>query len=341
MLQKKMTAKRKDISDCYYRPPFELSNEFCHTVFKDYTDSNLVIIDVGAAIALDNRWEQFGDSAIQVGFEPNIVECRRLQEMYTTEGGAQGKTKKIFEPLALWSKKATLSLNITRNPDASSILKPNQAYFSRLPNPSLMDIMAVESLEAIPLDLYKSNYFDSIDVLKLDVQGTELEIALGASQVLKNEAIAVIAEIMFTPQYSGQTTFGEFDSQMKHYGFRIFDLDVRRWRHQTLPPEFDGFRIGGISYADCLYLKDPLNIETKNSVPGINDTHAYNTGSERGKLLKLIALAEFFSIPDFAIELINHGHQRETFTTEERDNFQEAIKRNKILAVNDRNSMPK
>jgi hypothetical protein len=71
---------------------------------------------------------------------------------------------------------------------------------------------------------FRSQDFERIDFLKLDTQGTELEILKGAREYLSDGKIAVVkTEVSFQPVYRGQCTFSEIDRFMKDHGFLFVD----------------------------------------------------------------------------------------------------------------------
>jgi FkbM family methyltransferase len=335
------SASNKDIRNSSYQTAFELSGEFCSAIANSQIKlaQPLVVADIGAAQGLDPRWEKFGEACVQIGFEPDIAECNRLKEMYAAH--KSGTNRKFMEPRALWQSAGKRTLNITRDPDATSFYEPNMSYFERLPDPSPQQVVSRIEVDAIPLDSYKLPFDGTIDVIKLDVQAAELEVLRGAERHINDGVLAVVSEILFTPHYVNQPWFGDFDAFMRAHGYQVFDIDLRRWRRRALPSQFDGVRVGGISYGDVLYLKDPVVFEMADNRPVGADQHFCRDDLTRDKLIKLIALAEFFSVPDYSIEIIEFGLRKGTFNSSDADSFIERIKANSIVHWNDRNVMPR
>jgi FkbM family methyltransferase len=331
----------KDIHHLSYRPAFELSGELCRAIRERHLTLSqpLVVVDVGAAQALDPRWEIFGEACVQIGFEPDREECKRLAALYATEG--PGKTRKIFEPVALWHAAEVRTLNVTRDPDASSFYEPNAAFFERLPDPTLQQVVARVPVEAVPLDQYRLPLDGTIDAIKLDVQAAELDVMRGAQRHLDDGVLAVIAETLFTPHYIDQPWFGDFDAFMRSHGYQIFDIDLRRWRRRALPRQFDGVRVGGISYGDALYLKDPIAFDQARDNPTAKGRRFCRLDLEREKVIKLMALAEYFSVPDYALEVADHAAKRRLLTSDEVADLAASLRDNKIVRWNDRNAMPR
>src|SRR5262249_28448786 len=143
-----------------------------------------------------------GPTCTQIGFEPDQVECDRLRQTYANESAEA--TRKIVVPVALWDKAETRTLYITKDPDASSCYRPNDAFLRRLPDPTTQQVVATLNVDVIPLDKFELPITGSVDVIKADVQGGELDVLRGATRHLDDGVLAIIAEQGFTPQYVDQ-----------------------------------------------------------------------------------------------------------------------------------------
>lgn len=62
-----------------------------------------------------------------------------------------------------------------------------------------------------------------VDVLKLDVQGAELQVIEGAGTAL-DQVRLIEVEVAFTPMYLGQPLFGEVDAALRERGFALWRL---------------------------------------------------------------------------------------------------------------------
>lgn len=322
--------KNKTLVDNSYRPFIELSCNFCQNLGQPQSKllaSPLVVADVGARGGFDPRWSILGNQCVQIGFEPDPEEFQKVQKLINQNGE---KDKEFILPYALWHEPARKTLHITKEPAASSLYMPNADFFARLPDPTQHQVVKQIEIETTTLDLCKLPSSHNVDVLKMDVQGAELDILKGAKQHIKKGMLAVMAETMFTPHYIDQPFFADMDIFLREQGFCIIDIDFRRWRRKILPKEFDGIRVGQVSYADVLYLKDPVEHPDK----------FCDSGRERDQFIKLIALAEYFSVPDYAIEMAETAHKKELLTPAEYDSILELLQQNKILKINDRNKVP-
>jgi len=94
--------------------------------------------------------------------------------------------------------------------------------------PKWIDGMQIK--KAIPVEVRTIGNFlsqqniDQIDFLKLDTQGTELEILKGAQNGLANNKIGVIySEFSFIKYYSQQNSFSELELYLKNYNYECID----------------------------------------------------------------------------------------------------------------------
>jgi FkbM family methyltransferase len=101
------------------------------------------------------------------------------------------------------------TFHICRVPSLSSLLPPDPrttAFFARLERPTTVE-------RTVPIETVRIDDVDAVpefDLLKIDVQGGELQVYEGAREKLGKVA-AVIAEVAFVPLYVGQPLL---DAQM-------------------------------------------------------------------------------------------------------------------------------
>lgn len=101
----------------------------------------------------------------------------------------------------------------------------------------------------------------AIDMLKMDIQGSELSVLNNGLNTLK-DCLAIQLEISYICLYENQPTFGEIDIWMRRNGFapHCF-LDVKKW---SITPTIrdNNFRVpfNQLLESDIVYVKNPLKL---------------------------------------------------------------------------------
>jgi FkbM family methyltransferase len=176
------------------------------------------VIDVGAGtgqFALYSR-VRFPDALIYA-IEPLRDPRARLDRLF----GDDARVRVI--PLAAASAPGSASMNVTRNHAMSSLLPVTELHATRF---SGGDATGQEDIVMDTLD----SMFSGADLvrpvlLKLDVQGFELEALRGAPELLRH-VDCVLAECCFVPFYEGQPLFEDVVCFLKDAGFGIVSGSV-------------------------------------------------------------------------------------------------------------------
>ena len=114
------------------------------------------------------------------------------------------------------------------------------------------------------------------DLIKIDVQGAEIDILKGASTKQLGRCFAIEIEVSFLDTYKGAPTFGDVNKFLAEKGFIIHGMrtshhhstkdGVRIAKRYGLDPEQFSV-ITQVNQADCLYIRDfnslqEVNVET-------------------------------------------------------------------------------
>jgi FkbM family methyltransferase len=154
---------------------------------------------------------QYSDPEIYC-FEPIPALAKALHEKYEKFERVQ------IREAALGAKEVTVELNITNILAATSVLKAG-ASSHKYHNEGL-ETKANVNVSQVRLDTEITN---DIDILKLDLQGYELEALKGTAGVL-NKVKLVLVEIEFVPLYENQPLFSDIDIYMRENGFRLLNF---------------------------------------------------------------------------------------------------------------------
>lgn len=184
--------------------------------------SKSVIVDVGCRWGFAEKFLKCDDlSQIEIyGFDPDIKECNRLNNYYEDIGA--GAIKCV--PIALGQKEGVERLYITKEPACSSLYKPNEGLINDFPALECIRLVGEELINVTKLKTWMNlNKIEIIDYLKIDTQGSELDVLVGAGDELFNVSCIDI-EVEFNEIYEGQPLFSDVDKYLRGYGFELWRI---------------------------------------------------------------------------------------------------------------------
>jgi FkbM family methyltransferase len=191
-----------------------------------------VIVDGGANKGRTTaRFLDLFPKASVLAFEPIPRLARKLVKRFA------GESRVEVRALALGSQAAALTLNILESATCSSLLEPSGIRSKHPDKP--MEVAQTVCVEVVRLD---DQLASPPDIIKLDLQGFELE-ALKGAQALLAGVRAVLCEVSFSDLYVGQPLENEVTQWMLESGFTIDGL---------YNPWFD--TSGAILSADALFV---------------------------------------------------------------------------------------
>ena len=191
--------------------------------YLKYLREGMTVLDVGAHVGqLTLMFSRLVGQAEGQGcvhaFEPGGEAFRRLANACQ----AAGLRNVVLNNLALADKQGQIRLNVYDDDHlawSTQALRPLENYGINV-RP-----VSVEEPDASTVDLYcEKNAVTKIDLLKIDVEGAELQVLIGARNMLESRRIACVAFEF------GQTTFdmGNEPNQIEGYlsgmGYRIRNL---------------------------------------------------------------------------------------------------------------------
>lgn len=189
----------------------------------------LVALDVGCRWGIGHKLVT-PDRLFQVfGFDPDPEECQRLNQYYDD-------ALISFFPLALAQTAGPRTLYITQESACSSLFQPDPALTEQYPALACARQISTTQIQTTTLDLWAAqNTVRMIDYIKVDTQGSELEILKGGVGVLKTVRCLEV-EVEFNPIYLGQPVFSDVDSFLRSLGFVLWKLSNQvHYSHQGKP----------------------------------------------------------------------------------------------------------
>lgn len=213
--------------------PFSLAAFRLVRSLQDDGWSFATVIDVGANAG------QFTRAALGAWPHASVVAFEPLPEAASALAATIGTVGKVeLHRCALGATDGTTTFFPHRHSLSSSVLRVASGagdlpWAEELPGRSV-DLRRLDTVLA-------GRTLARPALLKLDVQGFELEVVNGAAETL-GQVDAILVETAFVPGYEGQPTFAAVDRVLWELGWSLArPLDVRRERD------------GRIVEADCLY----------------------------------------------------------------------------------------
>jgi FkbM family methyltransferase len=178
----------------------------------------IVLMDIGARGEAPPELDSLRTHVRRIGFEPDPDECRRLNDQHLN-----GQIQGTFFPNLVAGQQGPQTLNLYSDLAYSSVLTLSDRY-QRLWGGGMPIESTLES-EAVAIDGVLADRPDlRPDILKIDTQGTELQILEGAEHSLS--AIGLVdVEIEFHEMYKGQSLFSDLAPFMADHGFELLYLN--------------------------------------------------------------------------------------------------------------------
>lgn len=171
------------------------------------------VLDVGARNGLSRgyQWMWRAGLVAPTFIEPEPEEANRLRERYPDA--------QVIE-CALGKQKEKRSLYVTRQPGCSSLLMPRVDPRAPAVFREMYEVVRTVEVSVEPAHEVFASSGLVPEVLKLDVQGFELEILQGLGPILRKIDVVEV-EVSFVATYSGQPLIEEVLNFMLDNGFGL------------------------------------------------------------------------------------------------------------------------
>lgn len=201
---------------------------------KDY-----VLFDVGAATGdFAAEMKEIFPAAKIYAFEPQAESFKHIQQNYAA----------LCTPyqVAFSNAVGEHDFYITSNGVSSSLLKPS------ITHTGLDELTKVDNNITVKTDTIdnfcSSNNIKHINLLKLDIQGAELDALKGATQLLQNKMIDVIyTEVEFMSLYDNQPLFHDIAQYLNGFGYKLYNIYNTVYIKHAV-----------ICWADAIFIKNDL-----------------------------------------------------------------------------------
>jgi FkbM family methyltransferase len=199
----------------------------------------LVLVDVGGAGGVNQKWRGNAERIIPVLFEPNPSEAAALRESVSRDyAGA------LVMEAGLSNITGPRPLNIARYWGCTSLRQPNQDVLRKYRIGQSFDVMRRATIACTRYDtLFHDGMVPAPDLIKIDVQGFEYEVLQGFGGLLQN-VLAIELETHVYQIYKDQKLMHDLIAFLADFGFVLRALNPI--------PNFDG----DIVELDAWFTKD-------------------------------------------------------------------------------------
>jgi hypothetical protein len=274
-----------------------------------------VLIDVGCAGGIAEPWRAFGPSLVAHGYDPDVAACEEAQ------------ARELFPNVRYHARFVGLpeSHPSVRRRRADAEQWPNTNIWGRVTaghmaskgldaesgGPAAAARLADRSTIVSVEEIVHSERLPTVDFLKVDVDGPDIDVLESAGNVLADrQVLGVAVEVnWFGSANPSEPTFHNTDRLMRKHGYALFGVTVRPYSRSDLPGPFlrelyAETQFGQPYQGDAIYVRDL-------AAPYEDDLARADPDE---KLIKLACVYELIGLPDCAAEVLNRfGPRLATF----------------------------
>lgn len=198
-----------------------------------------VIFDVGAnrGETLAHCLSRFPEAKL-IAFEPFTESFHILKDKFRSRENVR------IENLALGKSRGESKLNLYTSDKMHSLLEldPDPNNLMKNFESTGSALIKVETID----DFCQENGIKRIDLLKVDTQGFDLNVLIGAKGMLQEKSIStILLEVNFVSMYKEQASFSELHAHLASHGYNLVDFYNHVWKD------------GRIAWCDACYTRAP------------------------------------------------------------------------------------
>lgn len=203
-----------------------------------------LIVDGGAGVGRSIAdIQRYFRAPTVLAFEPVPERVRTLTDRFGSQDGVSIRQQ------ALGASDEEVTFFINNSPGTSSVLPLVREYRLR-DHPVAADGYEVRETITVRQSRLDSVLSTPPDVLKLDIQGYELEALRGCGELL-SDCQAIVVEVAFIRYYEDQPLFADIDRFLRDNGFEFFDFYEPKLEED-----------GRLGVADAVYFDEEFFVES-------------------------------------------------------------------------------
>ena len=210
-------------------------------------ENKINFLDIGAADGIPRRW-----SFLESGLKKFLVEphSKTAEDLKTNDNI-------VIQNLLSKNEGENLVFYETKKEKCSSFLKPNVEHLKKFPDVERFSIVKEINFTASTLDKELENLKEGPDFIKIDTEGSEIDILKGSTKTLEN-VMGIEIETCFFELRKNQPLINDVLNFFSKTNLEFVDfLSMNRWEKENL--RFTGQP----QHSDLLFLQKPENILNK------------------------------------------------------------------------------
>jgi FkbM family methyltransferase len=179
-----------------------------------------IVFDVGAYVGeMAWRYRRIFPRALIYCFEPAQDAFEKLERNTARDANVS------CHRMALADREGLATLHINASPATNSLLGTYPGA-DRFWGPGKLETSSTTDVATGSIDHFCTEHsITRIDVMKIDVQGLEYAVLLGARQLMERHAVGLIyTELLIAPTYKGQRGLHEYLALMKSFDYELVDF---------------------------------------------------------------------------------------------------------------------
>lgn len=213
--------------------------EIAHNSRRIFPDLVFNILEIGA-VPIGNSLEPF--HRLVNDFPGSTIHAFELDPSSFLELKNNIKPGVVLHNFAIGRKSETRTAYLTNHSMCSSLYEPNEAILCEFQNMEVAYLKNKTQVPTISVDeLTSQGTINSIDFIKIDIQGAELDVFQGARLSLKN-TLAIVTEVEFFEHYKNQPLFGDVYTELASQDFmfhKFIDLSGRALKPIVINGDID------------------------------------------------------------------------------------------------------
>lgn len=185
---------------------------------KKLKDQRFIILDIGGGVGASAKLfnKAFPENRILI-FEPVADNFDAIKKRYSSFSNIE------ITKCAVGNENSKKQINIANRITSSSLLPLAADSNSKVFNENILGQRRVENIEMVRLDDFLTKESEKIGIMKIDVQGFEMDVLKGAELTLKITDIVVL-EANNHDGYVGSSKYYDIDNYLREHNYTLYDI---------------------------------------------------------------------------------------------------------------------